>query len=146
MIYTTYNLAVKYHACARALTTWKKHMRAKFDADNLIPLTEVLKVLGLDDCLWALRTISPTVAKTISIKFAIACADRVLIHFESKSPNDKRPRQAIEAAQAYLLNPSKKTAYAADAAAYAAYAAAHAADAAEKKWQTAKLTELLEDN
>ena len=74
-------------------------------------------------------------------------AERVLHIFESKYPNDDRPRKAIEAARlsdfsgayaAYAADAADAAdaayatdaaAYAADAAAYAAHAAAYAADA-----------------
>jgi hypothetical protein len=136
MLTTTYNLAVKHGACERALEAWDEHVGGieKFGYDTKIPLTDVLDVLGLDDCLWAFRaTENNELAKTILFKLLIACADRVLIHYEAKYPDDKRPRQAIETAQAYLLNPLKvaaAAAYAAAAAAHAAYAAADAAAAA----------------
>jgi hypothetical protein len=156
MLYTTWNLAKKHNACERALTSWKKHLGKKPDGDTLIPLTDILDTLGLDDALWALRATTED-SKMFSVKFAIACADRVLIIFESKYPGDKRPREAIEAAQAFLLNPSKKTADAAADAAHAAHAAAYAtadaaadaahaaAYAAERKWQTEKFRELLSE-
>ena len=51
-----------------------------------------------------------------SVAMAIFSAELVIDVFEKKYPDDKRPRQAIEAAKEYLKNPSKKTAYAADAA------------------------------
>jgi hypothetical protein len=84
--------------------------------------------------------------KKQAVQYAIFAAEQVIDIYERKYPNDKRPRNAIEAAKAYLKNPSKKTkAYAADAgyaatyaagygagyaATYAAVAAAAAADAA----------------
>jgi hypothetical protein len=81
--------------------------------------------------------------KTDSVAMAIYAAELVIGTYEKKYPDDKRPRQAIEAARAWLENPSEENrsaadaaraaayaAYAAYAAAYAAYAAADAADAA----------------
>ena len=78
---------------------------------------------------------------------AIACAEIVLEIYESKYPNDKAPREAIQAAKDFLAGKitidilrSKRNAvvYAANAAAYAAdaayaanVAAAYAADAAD---------------
>jgi hypothetical protein len=46
----------------------------------------------------------------------------VLPIFESKCPDDKRPRRAIEAALKWLNDPSEASRNAADANAYAAYA------------------------
>ena len=67
----------------------------------------------------------PSKRKDVQVWFAILCAESVLIHFESKFPNDDRPRKAIEAAKEYLR---LKTARAARAAASAADRAASAAD------------------
>jgi len=82
-------------------------------------------------------------------QFAIDCASYVLPIFEKYCPNDNRPRLAIEAAQAYLDNPSDENAQkraaaraaAGDAAWDAAWAAAGAAawDAAKAAaWDAAK--------
>ncbi len=73
--------------------------------------------------------------KVQKVRYAIFAAERVLSIYETKYPEDKLPRKAIEAAKAYLARPSIKTkndaAYDANAdAAYAAYAAADAAYAA----------------
>ena len=65
--------------------------------------------------------------KEDSVNLAIYAAELVIDIYEKKYPNDDRPRKAIEAAEAYLKNPSADAAYAADAAADAARAAAYAA-------------------
>jgi hypothetical protein len=41
------------------------------------------------------------------LSLAIQCVERVLFIFEEKFPDDKRPRKAIEAAKAYLANPTE---------------------------------------
>ncbi len=79
---------------------------------------------------WANRLLVRLFDKEKRVKFAVFSAREVLDIFEQKYPDDKRPRQAIEAAEAWLKNPSDTTAAAAAAAACAAYAAAAAADAA----------------
>ena len=76
---------------------------------------------------------------------AIQCAEKVLFMFEKEYPNDKRPRQAIEAAKKYLEDPTEENRKIADnasqmaraaslvpsaAALYASYAADAAACAA----------------
>ena len=89
-------------------------------------------------------------------KLAIFAAEQVLDIFERRYPDDKRPRQAIEAAKKVLENDTEETrraaAYAASAAyagaapsaAYAAYAADAAADDAEElRWQADRLRELF---
>jgi hypothetical protein len=84
--------------------------------------------------------------KEESVKLAIFSAELVIELYEKQYPKDSRPREAIEAAKAYLKDPSEANsaadaaayaadaadaaARAADAAADAAYAAAYAADAA----------------
>jgi hypothetical protein len=66
--------------------------------------------------------------KADSVALAIYAAELALPIFEKKNPDDKRPRAAIEAAKAWLQDPSSAAAaHAADAAAHAADAAAHAA-------------------
>ena len=64
------------------------------------------------------------------VEWAIYCAESCLPVYEN-SHNSKAPRGAIEAAKAWLLNPTEKNATAAAyAAAYAAAAAAYAVAAA----------------
>ena len=79
--------------------------------------------------------------KEDSVGFAIFAAEQVIEIFEKKYPNDDRPRNAIEAAKAYIValkSGDTNAAYtAAYAAAYAAYAAAYAADAASAAADTA---------
>jgi len=141
MIYTTYNLAVKHNACERALEAWVKHVGGieKLDVDTQIPLTDILDVLGISDCLWALRTIQDQeVADIIATKFLIAVADRELSYFESKYPEDKRPCRAIEALRAYFLNPSNKTAHAVDDAYRATLGANLSVDDRDIIWGAAR--------
>ena len=66
----------------------------------------------------------------LSVYTAVYFAEEVLPIFEKEYPNDSRPRNAIDAAKAWLNNPCKETAAAAndDAAANAAaYTTANAA-------------------
>jgi hypothetical protein len=80
--------------------------------------------------------------KKDSVALSIYSAGLVLKNFEDKHPDDKRPREAIQAAKCWLANPTeenRKAAHAAAdaaaraAAAYAAYVAAYAAaDAAAR--------------
>lgn len=67
--------------------------------------------------------------KTVQIRFAILCAESVLHLFETKFPDDNRPREAIKAAKNFLgaTADASDAAHAADAAVYAAYVAADAA-------------------
>jgi hypothetical protein len=81
--------------------------------------------------------------KLDSVALAIFCAEKVIHIFETRYPDDKYPRNAIVAAEAWLQNPTDDNAIAANdaaraaearaaraAARAAAYAAARAADAA----------------
>ena len=71
-----------------------------------------------------------TCTKEEAVEYAIIQAESVLHIFEKELPDDKRPRQAIEAARKWWREPSEANqAAAANAAAAAAYAA-YAADAA----------------
>ena len=65
--------------------------------------------------------------KKDSVEIAIFTALQVIEIFEKQYPNDDRPRKAIEAAKAWLENPTDA---AADAAAYAADAASASSNAA----------------
>ena len=91
--------------------------------------------------------------------FAADCAERVLPIFEKRSPNDDRPRKAIEVARRFARGEATKEerAAAGDAAGDAAWAAAWAAawDAAgeaageaagdaERKWQSERLRHYLD--
>jgi hypothetical protein len=98
-----------------------------------------------------------TLTQIIAVQWAAECAKRVLRHYEDRYPEDKRPREAIQAALKWTKDPTEANhaaagggvaaaanaanaantyaayaavgaaAYAANAAAYAAYAAYAAA-------------------
>ena len=87
------------------------------------------------DKVWALTRSHFLDTKEKAVRFAVFCAEQCIEHFEKRFPDDKRPRGAIEAAKAWLQNPT-----AADAAAYAADAA-DAARAAQVKFLIKLLTE-----
>lgn len=81
---------------------------------------------------------------------SLACdfAERVLPLFEARYPDDKRPREAIEAARSGDKQRAREARKAATAAATAAaYAAANAANAArktEQDWQLARVRQVIE--
>jgi hypothetical protein len=81
---------------------------------------------------WSNWVIVRLMNKKQKVQYAVFAAELVLKVFENKYPDDKRPREAVEAAKNYIKRPSKKTKKDAAAAnaAYAAYAAANAANAA----------------
>ena len=65
--------------------------------------------------------------KKDSVALAIYSAELIIDNFEKVYPDDKRPREAIEAAKRYLKDPSEKNRSAASAASAAASAAESAA-------------------
>ena len=120
-------------ACKEALEAWHQET----DHNTFATLNRLL-VKNLE---WGNWLICRIMNKNQSVQYAIFAAEQVLDIYEGKYPNDKRPRNAIEAAKAYLQNPSKKTkdyACAAYAAAYTAAAVA-VADADERRKMKAKI-------
>ena len=110
-------------ACEESIKAW----HGETDHDTFATLNRLV----VKNPEWGHWLICRIMNKNQSVQYAIFAAEQVIDIYEGKYPNDKRPRNAIEAAKAYVQNPSKKTkAYAAADAAYAAYAAAYAADAA----------------
>ena len=75
----------------------------------------------LDYLIWLLPRLMD---KKQYIKLAIYAAEIALPIFENRYPEDDRPRKAIQAAQAYLEDPSEENRKAASAASAAARAAA----------------------
>jgi hypothetical protein len=112
------------NACAPAITWLKnQHTTDIFELYELLKKTENLE--------WGTWIGTRLMTRSQKIKFAIFADEQVLHIFENKYPNDKRPRLAIDAARAYLDDPTLENK---NAAAYAAYAAAaDAADAADAK-------------
>ncbi len=92
---------------------------------------------------WANWLVVRFLKRKQQIQYAVYAAELVLSIWESKYPNDNRPRKAIEAAKACIIRNSKSNrtaaAYAATAAyaAYAATAAYAAADAATAAYAAA---------
>jgi len=72
---------------------------------------------------WANWGIVRVMDGTERVKYAVYAARQVLKLFEDKYKDDKRPREAIEAAERWTRNPSEKNRNAADAASAAAYTA-----------------------
>jgi hypothetical protein len=72
-----------------------------------------------------------TLTQIIAVQWAAECAKRVLRHYEDRYPEDKRPREAIQAALKWAKDPTEANRAASNAAYAAAAAAAYAADAAD---------------
>ena len=112
-------------ACSEGFEWWLKHQES--DVKTL-----ALKLLDAEHFDWASWMLTKCFDKTQSVKYAIFAAEQVIGIYEAKYPDDHRPRKAIEAAKAYLHNPTADAARAAadaaaDAAARASADAAYAA-------------------
>ena len=139
MLYTTARKAREAGACFLSYYKMAKALGGirKYGKDTPVPLNKVLKVCGLDDALWCLRIVIEPADKEIRL-FVCDCAERVLPIFETRYPDDKRPRQAIEASRKFAnseitieeLAAAGDAVWAARAAAGDAVWAAYAASAA----------------
>ena len=128
MLHITFN-SIKFHeACEEGYDPLSIALGGdiKYGMDTPISLIKCLESNPIDDVIWALRATLED-STEFSKQFAIACAEHVLPIFEEKYPEDKRPREALEAAKAGKL--TKEILEAADAASDY-YTAAAAADAA----------------
>ena len=99
------------------------------------PVKVIEKLMRESRMDWANWLTVRLMTKEQSVQYAIFAAEQVISIYEKKYPDDKRPREAIEAAKAYLKNPSDETKKAAARAAEAA--AARAAAEAAAAWAAA---------
>jgi len=90
----------------------------------------LLHILALDisaeDRIWCM-TRPDVLTHQEQVQFAIYCARRSLPNFERQHPDDKRPREAVDAAEAWLSDPSEENRKRAESAEYAARSAAWSA-------------------
>jgi hypothetical protein len=130
----------KQGACADGVEWF---IESKFEGIEGIALVKKTMKKKMD---WANWLVVRLMTHDQQIKYAVFAAEQVINIYEEKYPDDKRPREAIEAAKKYLGDKTEQNkkaadaayaaahaahaAHAANAAAYAAYAAANAADAA----------------
>ena len=121
-------------ACKEAIEFFERHYNEIADVEllkDVLQYQEEVKEEGEDIYNWCYWLIVRLLQHKERVRFAVHAAEMVLNIFEEEYPEDKRPRQAIEAAKAWLENPCEETQQAAAAWADAAYAwaAANAADA-----------------
>lgn len=121
----TENKLEKMGACQKSIN-W-------FISCNTTDPIELMKIAqksnNLKTMRYAIWGFTHVIDKKNRIRFAVYCAEKVLHLFEKEYPDDKRPRQAIQAAKRYMKNMTEENQLAAAyATAYAA--AADAADAA----------------
>lgn len=130
MIYTTtLNEIKKFNPCA---PSWEKLLAGlgKSSADDEpLPYSRILEINGIYDANWSLRT-----SRKLCVAYAVAAAESAMPIFERRRPGDNRPRECLEAIQAFdrgeiTRNQLLKKRLAADAAADADAAAADADDA-----------------
>ena len=119
----------KHNACSDGIKAFCNQK----ETDSIKILKLLIKSNNKEKLQWANWLITKLFRnKKQKISYAIFAAKLVLNLFEEKYPGDLRPRKAIEAAEKWLKNPSRKNgaaAYVVASAASAAYAA-YAASAA----------------
>ena len=93
--------------------------------DEIQFLKKLIKEKRYSDANWLIVRL---MNKKQKVQYAIFAAEQVLDIFETKHPDNTKPREAIGTAKKWLRDPCAKTNAAAAAAAYTAYA--YAADAA----------------
>ena len=122
MIYTTLN-KIRVHSPCKG--SWAKLLESlgKSQADDVpLAMVHILDVCGVADCIWAMRSLPE-----LDREWRLYCADvaeHVLHIWETRHPEDGRPRAAIQAGRDFadgLISSESRS-----AAAYAAYAAAAA--------------------
>lgn len=127
----------KIKECRPCKDGWKKLLsNVNNDLDAKLTIKQILDSNGIEDAIWALKAINDQ--ENIRL-FACDVAESVLHIYEERYPDDKRPREAIEASKRFANNEITKkelqiienNAYEAskDAADAATFNAANAADA-----------------
>ena len=117
--------------------------------DKPMEVKEFFKITADHRLDWANWVIVRIMMYDQYVSYAVYAAEQVIDIYEKEYPNDKRPRQAIEAAKKCIgLKGDAAWAAARDAAWAAAWAAAGdaawaAAGDAERAWQADKLAVLL---
>jgi hypothetical protein len=127
----TLNFLKNKNACRLGINAFEFEFGKSAELKNVINFC--IKSKKMENLSYANWLITKKMTKLQCVRYAIYAAEQVLSIFESKYPNDERPRKAIIAAKNYLKNPNQKdvadAAYADAAADAAAYAAADAAAA-----------------
>lgn len=119
-------------ACKGACEQFKKELNGGHSMSVSKVFTRLEQIKRLD---WANWLIVRLMTREQRIRYAIYAAEQVISLYEEEYPEDKRPRQAIEAARLCLDNPSEENKAAAESAADAAAESAARSAAALKKMQ-----------
>lgn len=132
MLKTTLALLHKANACSAGLQTLTASLGSKWTDDKEISLKRILKSNGLDHAIWAMRATTEPCKRAI-VLLSVDFAMEVLGNFEKAFPDDKRPREALQAASDFmdgkitLAQLEDKKSAARSAARSAAYSAAYSA-------------------
>jgi hypothetical protein len=94
----------KLNACPEGIQYFKDH---KFKTVEQA-ITEILKTNHSQRLSWSNWLISYSLSKMNCTRYAIYAAEQVIDIVEKEYPEDKRPREAIQAVKRYLKNPSKE--------------------------------------
>ena len=121
----TKNWLVKHNACSDGMSFVTEHKL--IDTDECYFIRQLVK---LDKHDWALWLLVHRLDRKDRIRFTVHCAKDVLPIYEAESPDDTRPRKAIEAAEACVIANTKKNRDVSRAAAWEAARAAKASAAA----------------
>ena len=113
----------KNNPCEKALVWYKDYLGKS-------PITILNRLIKTKKYVWANWFIVRVMEYRDYVSYAVYTAEQVIDIFEKKYPDDKRPRQAIEAAKKCIKDPSKENKKVARAAWVAAGAARAAAEAA----------------
>ena len=143
---TLYRLR-KFRACESRYNHLVVGLGKDWKDNKPIDILTILELNGVDDCLWALRTIIREKGGESKIRLmATDFAEEVLGVFEKKYPKDSRPREAIKAARDFSKGIISKEELSAawSAARNAAWSAArNAAESAAREKQAAIIRKYL---
>ena len=114
-------------ACQDAREQFRKELNGGSSLSVSRVFTRLKQINRLD---WANWLIVRLMTHEQQIRYAIYAAEQVIELYEEKYPDDKRPRQAIEAARLCLDNPSEENKTAAWSATWSAWSAWSAARSA----------------
>lgn len=107
----------KWPACEDELSECIKWFKKQKTDD---PIKLIRKLIKAEKWEWINHCFKNTLTKKQAVKSTIYAAVQIINLFEKEFPEDKRPREAIKSALAYLKKPTKKNKDAAKAAAGAA--------------------------
>jgi len=126
----TDNWIKKYEPCEEGVEWW--------DGKERDSLKILRKLIREKRYYWANWLIVRTMTYKQYVRYAVYAAEQVISNYEKEYPDDKRPRESIEAAKKCIKNPSIKNKDAAWSAARSAWSAQGAeAWSAKSAWSTA---------